>query len=362
VFLSKLDITNVRNLESVSIDCHNKANIIYGINGSGKTSLLESIFLLGRGRSFKHRDLRLVVNRQSDNLVVSAQIFNPNSQATHQLGVMRTATGDFEARCDGMSLQTSVELARELPIQLVDAHSFSLLEGGPLQRRQFLDWSLFHVEHQFSDVWRRFQKLLKQRNQLLRRGRIDEDLLQAWTAELVPLNEQITEQRKRYLAQLEQYIMPVVKSFTGLGEVALEYSRGWPAGAMIEDVFKVDRDRDIASGTTSHGAQRADIGIFVDGVAAADCLSRGQSKLLVYALKLAQAAHYQSATGKTCVFLLDDLPAELDADNRGDVMSYLDGLGCQYFVTGVDRQDFDCSPDAVDRQMFHVEHGAVSKG
>lgn len=362
MFLSKLNITNVRNLESVSIDCHSKANIIYGINGSGKTSLLESIFLLGRGRSFKHRDLRLVVNRHSDSLIVSAQIFNPNSQATHQLGIMRTAAGDFEARCDGKSLQTSVELARELPIQLVDAHSFSLLEGGPLQRRQFLDWSLFHVEHQFSDVWRRFQKLLKQRNQLLRRGRIDEDLLQAWTAELVPLNEQITEQRKRYLAQLEQYIMPVVKSFSGLGEVALEYSQGWPTGAMIEDVFKVDRDRDIAGGTTSHGAQRADVGIFVDGVAAADCLSRGQSKLLVYALKLAQAAHYQSATGKTCVFLLDDLPAELDTDNRADVTSYLDGLGCQYFVTGVDRQDFNCSADAVDRQMFHVEHGAVSKG
>ena len=362
MFLSKLDITNVRNLESVNINCHSKANIIYGINGSGKTSLLEAIFLLGRGRSFKHRDLRLVINRQSDRLVVSSKVFNSDSQTSRQLGVMRTAGGDFEARCDGKNLQASVELARELPIQLVDAHSFSLLEGGPLQRRQFLDWSVFHVEHQYSDLWRRFQKLLKQRNQLLRRGRIDEDLLRAWTAELVPLNEQITEQRKKYLAQLEQYIIPVLKCFSGLGEVVLEYMRGWPSGAKIEDVFKADRDRDIATGTTSHGAHRADVGIFVDGVAAADCLSRGQAKLLVYALKLAQAAHYQSVTGKTCVFLLDDLPAELDADNRADVLSYLDGLGCQYFVTGVNKQDFDCSPDVVGRQMFHVEHGVVSDG
>jgi len=362
VFLSKLDITNVRNLESASIDCHSQANIIYGVNGSGKTSLLEAIFLLGRGRSFKHRDLRLVVNRQSDHLVVSAKVFNTVSQSSHQLGVMRSAKGDFEARCDGKNLQASVELAKELPIQLVDAHSFSLLEGGPLQRRQFLDWGVFHVEHCFSDLWRRFQKLLKQRNQLLRRGRIDEDCLRAWTAELVPLNEQITEQRKEYLAQLEQYIIPVVECFAGLGEVALEYSQGWPVGAMIADVFKADRDRDIASGTTSHGAQRADIGIFVDGVAAADRLSRGQSKLLVYALKLAQAAHYQSVTGKTCVFLLDDLPAELDADNRADVLAYLDGLGCQYFVTGVDKQDFSCSPDSADKQMFHVEHGVISDG
>jgi len=359
VFLTQLDISKVRNLQSVGISCHSKANIIYGANGSGKTSLLEAIFLLGRGRSFKHRDLRLVINRQSDQLVVSAKVFKPASETTHQLGVMRTAKGDFEARCDGQSLQSATELAKELPIQLVDAHSFSLLEGGPLQRRQFLDWGVFHVEHGYSDLWRRFQKALKQRNQLLRHGRIDEDSLNVWTAELVPLNEQITERRKQYLAQLEQYIIPVVKRFGGLGAVNLEYSQGWSEGSQIAEIFDADRERDIATGTTSHGAHRADIRVFVDGVAAADRLSRGQSKLLVYALKLAQATHYQSVVGQSCVFLLDDLPAELDIDNRKDVLGYLDSLGCQYFVTGVDKQDFS---HILEGMVFHVEQGVVSNG
>jgi DNA replication and repair protein RecF len=122
-----------------------------------------------------------------------------------------------------------------------------------------------------------------------------------------------------------------------------------------------DKARDIASGTTSHGAQRADVRVFVNGVPAADCLSRGQSKLLVYALKLAQAAHYQVATGHSCVFLLDDLPAELDYDNRKDVLAYLGHLQCQYFVTGVDKKDFD----GIDKElskMFHMEHGIFSNG
>ncbi|MCS5586948.1 MAG: DNA replication/repair protein RecF [Porticoccaceae bacterium] len=362
MFLTKLDVLKVRNLESVGISCHPKANIIYGANGSGKTSLLEAIFLLGRGRSFKHRDLRLVVNKQSDQLVVSAKVFRPASETTHQLGVMRTAKGDFEARCDGKSLQSAAELALELPIQLVDAHSFSLLEGGPLQRRQFLDWGVFHVEHGYSDLWRRFQKVLKQRNQLLRHGRIDEDSLRIWTAELIPLNEQITEYRKQYLSQLEQHIVPVVERFGGLGVVSLEYSQGWSEGAKIAEIFDGDRERDLATGTTSHGAHRADIRVFVDGMAAADRLSRGQSKLLVYALKLAQASQYQAATGQSCVFLLDDLPAELDADNRNDVVSYLDSLGCQYFVTGVDKQDFNAALEGMDGQLFHVEQGVVSNG
>ena len=351
----------LRNLEVVSINCHPRANIIYGANGSGKTSLLEAIFLLGRGRSFKHRDLRLVVSREQDSLVVSGKVFRPNSNTEHQLGVKRSVKGGFEARCDGQNLSSAGELAAELPIQLVDAHSFSLLEGGPLQRRQFIDWGVFHVEHGYSDLWRRFQKALKQRNQLLRHGRIDEDLLKLWSQELAPLNEMIAEQRKEYISQLEGFISPVVSAFSGLGLVSLEYSRGWPEGRPILDVLLADKERDIATGTTSHGAQRADIRVFVDGVAAADSLSRGQSKLLVYALKLAQAAHYQAVTGHSCVFLLDDLPAELDYENCTDVLAYLDHLQCQYFVTGVDKKDFD----GIDKdlsQLFHVEQGIFTKG
>ena len=361
MFLDSIEISMVRNLLAVNIDCHPKANIIFGENGSGKTSLLEAIFLLGRGKSFKHRDLRLVINRGQDSLVVSGKVARPNSDYLHQLGVMRTLKGGFEARCDGKNLSSAGQLASELPIQLVDAHSFSLLEGGPLQRRQFIDWGVFHVEHGYSDLWRRFQKALKQRNQLLRHGRIDEELIALWSQELAPLNEMIAEQRKDYILKLQEFISPVVDAFGGLGSVSLEYSQGWPEGSSIIDVLMADKDRDIAAGTTSHGAQRADIQIFVDGIAAADSLSRGQSKLLVYALKLAQAAHYQAATGHSCVFLLDDLPAELDYENRNDVLAYLDRLQCQYFVTGVDKSDFDGIDENLSR-LFHVEHGVLSKG
>ena len=342
------------------MDCHPNANIIYGANGSGKTSLLEAIFLLGRGKSFKHRDLRLVINRGQDSLIVSGKVVRPNSDAEHQLGVMRSIKGAFEARCDGKNLSSAGQLATELPIQLVDAHSFSLLEGGPLQRRQFIDWGVFHVEHSYADLWRRFQKALKQRNQLLRHGRIDEESLKLWSQELAPLNEMISEQRKEYICQLEGFISPVVEAFSGLGSVSLEYSQGWAEGRSIIDVLLADRERDVATGTTSHGAHRADIGVLVDGVVAADSLSRGQSKLLVYALKLAQAAHYQTVTGHSCVFLLDDLPAELDYDNRKDVLAYLDHLQCQYFVTGVDKKDFDAIGEELS-QLFHVEQGVFQK-
>ena len=357
--LGAVSLDGVRNLNSISLECHPKANIIYGANGSGKTSLLEAVFLLGRGRSFRHRDLRLVISRGADRLVVSGKVAATDTDSLRQLGVSRSSKGGFEARCNGKNLSSAAELAAELPIQLIDAHSFSLLEGGPLQRRQFIDWGLFHVEHGFANLWKRFQKALKQRNQLLRHARIDEESLELWSKELAPLNEMITEQRKDYLIQLEQFISPLVEAFDGLSDVALEYNQGWQEGASLLDVFSADRERDLAVGTTSHGAQRADIKLLVDGEPAADRLSRGQSKLLVYALKLAQAAHYKEVTGNSCVFLLDDLPAELDADNCRDVLDYLNSLGCQYFVTGVDKEDFEGIAKE-NANLFHVEHGVIS--
>ena len=137
MYLSSIDIHQVRNIKSLQLDCHPAINVIYGANGSGKTSVLEAIYLLGRGRSFKHRDLRLVINHLSDELVVSAKVERQKPEGSHRLGVRRTAKGHFEARLDGNGLQSAAQLVEELPLQLIDAHSFNLLEGGALQRRQF---------------------------------------------------------------------------------------------------------------------------------------------------------------------------------------------------------------------------------
>jgi DNA replication and repair protein RecF len=357
--LSQLDIFQVRNLKSIRTHCHPQANIIYGANGSGKTSFLESIYLLGRGRSFRHRDLRVVVNNNADELVVSGRLLRDQTSTAHQLGIKRTPKGLFEARLDGRSLQSAAQLVCELPLQLIDAHSFMLLEGGPLQRRQFLDWGVFHVEHDYTNLWRRFQKTLKQRNQLLRHGRMDEDLLRTWTAELIPLCEQITRYRRQYLSALSGQLNHAVSAFEGLGQVSLEYYCGWDESCTLADVYSADHGRDVGTKTTSHGAHRADIRIKVDGQTAADHLSRGQIKLLVYALKLAQASHYREHTGESCLFLLDDLPAELDYQHRGQVISYLNDLGCQCFITGVDKKDFEGLVQTVPHQMFHMEHGVA---
>ena len=360
--LSKLDVLQVRNIKSVQLNCHPGANIIYGANGSGKTSLLESIYLLGRGRSFKHRDLRVVVNNDCDELVVAASIERQAPQRSYQLGLKRTVKGHFEARLDGVALQSAVQLVEELPLQLIDAHSFTLLEGGPLQRRQFLDWGVFHVEHEYRSAWRRFQKALKQRNQLLRHGRINDDSLPVWSEELAMLAEKITDYRRQYLTELIVDVAALASELDCLSGLELDYYQGWSEGLALVEVLEADRARDFASGSTNHGAHKADIRIKLDGVTAADRLSRGQTKLLVYALKLAQATHFRRRMGQSCLFLLDDLPAELDCEHRAQVINCLNNLDCQYFMTGVDKKDFELLVEGMAHRMFHMEHGVALEG
>jgi DNA replication and repair protein RecF len=218
------------------------------------------------------------------------------------------------------------------------------------------------VEQSYSQLWGRFQKTLKQRNQLLRHGRLDDDSLRAWTAELIPLGEQISAYRKRYVEGLVPHIEIVAKEFDGLGALDVEYYQGWNDEMSLGEAMAFDHKRDLAVGTTSHGAHKADMRVKVDGAPAADVLSRGQTKLLVYALKLAQATYFRDKVGESCVFLLDDLPAELDYHHRQQVVSCLYGLNCQFFVTGVDKKDFDVLVKDNAHQMFHMEHGAITVG
>jgi DNA replication and repair protein RecF len=142
----------------------------------------------------------------------------------------------------------------------------------------------------------------------------------------------------------------------------LDYYQGWSEGLALVDVLQADRTRDFASGSTNHGAHKADIRIKLDGVTAADRLSRGQTKLLVYALKLAQATHFRRRVSQSCLFLLDDLPAELDYEHRAQVINCLNKLDCQYFMTGVDKKDFDLLVEGMAHRMFHMEHGVAVEG
>ncbi len=357
--LSALQILHVRNLNTITLQCNPDANVLFGDNGSGKTSFLESIYLLGRGRSFRQRDLKSVVQSGTKELIVAGTVLSDQSRSPSSLGVKRSREGRFEARHNGETLRSASQLASQLPLQLVDAHSFILLEGGALQRRQFVDWGVFHVEHGFGSIWRRMQRALKQRNHLLRHDRMDNEQLVSWTREFVSASDAIALHRENYLSELELEIATISKYFDGLGALTIEYINGWDKKVTLADALESDFEKDRRLGRTHQGSHRADLLVKINGTPAAERLSRGQLKRLIYILKLAQASLYKKRTTESCIFLLDDLPAELDRCHRKQVLDCLSQLSCQFFVTGIEKTDFKDLLVNIAYQMFHVEHGEI---
>lgn len=365
MYLERLAITGLRNLDAVDIRLGPGANLFHGINGSGKTSLLEAVYLLSRGRSFRTRNLKSVIHHQrKDCTCFGSLVDQAGILPATGMGVSRSQDGDFQFRIAGEPVRTASQLSETLPLQLLNSDSFLLLDGSPSHRRRFLDWGVFHVEHDYRELWGRFQRCLKHRNSLLRHARIDPLQLAVWDREFVQVSLRIAEYRRQYL---EDFHPVFLETCTALGvdtSLALSLHAGWDQQQHLEDVLKENIERDRKVGHTLVGPHRADIRLQVGGKLASEILSRGQAKILVTALKIAQGIYLQRQKGRKCLYLLDDLPAELDANHRQRVGNLLESLGVQVLMTGVEEADLRASwPDAQaagrEAKVFHVEQGHV---
>jgi len=360
VTIDRLDIQSIRNITSARLDRLEQVNIFHGANGSGKTSVLEAIHMLCLGRSFRSRQMRSVIQDNEDTATVFASVKDTRSAGMRKIGVSRSRTQPAQIRIDGEQIRSMASLAELLPDQLLTADSFDLIEGGPALRRQFLDWGVFHVEHGFLTHWQALKKCIKHRNSLLRHGKISLSSLTAWDRELADHGVAVDACRRRYLTDYQEIFRPIVDRICGIEDVVLEYRRGWPEEQDLLDVLSEHHARDTQQGFTGSGPHRADIKIRVGGKSAADVLSRGQEKILVCALRLAQAHMLKASSKHDCLFLVDDLPSELDADHRLRLCKELETLQAQCFITCIEPGELGAvwSP-GIPVKMFHVEHGQI---
>lgn len=358
--ISKIQIQHVRNISSISFEPSPAINIICGENGSGKTSILEAINILGLTRSFRTKKTRhLVQNDQSSSIVFGT--IDPMVQGLKQsLGVERPVEGDVRMRYEGADIDLST-LAELIPLQVINSDTFMLLEGSPAVRRQFLDWGVFHADKAFIQLWRGFRRVLKQRNTLLKCGRIDNKLRQVWDREFIDFSDQLTRLRKEYLSLLKPEFDQVVSQLLSGMEIELGFSAGWDKKRQLDEVLASSFERDLRQGFTGSGPQRADLRLKVDGHNAAERLSRGQKKLVVSALKLAQGALFQRMNSRPCIYLIDDLPSELDQVHGELFCKVLEQSSNQCFITCVDDRALKSHWDPqTDIATFRIAEGSLS--
>ena len=391
-----LQVTHLRNLNQVKVQVA-ACNIIIGANGSGKTSLLESIFLLSRGKSFRHSQPRRYIQHHQPATIVHARLTDGST-----LAIQKQTDATTRLRLNNTTVYSQSILTEQLPTLLIDPSTMDMLEQGSASRRQLLDWLVFHMKQGFHAQWVAYQRLLKQRNSLLKQCRsltsVQLTELRAWDRGIANHAALIHHYRSRMFEAWQPYFADSVTELLPAyaQQLSLSYSAGYDTSVSLDVQLGERLMQDLQLGYTRIGSHRADVHVHwhsADSAVlakmdihtetgakrsdikeqAANVLSRGEKKLLITALRLSQlpllfeneresegtiASRYPKTTP---VVLLDDITAELDDRALDILLSTLAALPCQVFISSL-------TADIVPRihkywstsTMFHVKQGVVS--
>ncbi len=344
--------SNFRCLKTAELRFGPRFNLIHGVNASGKTSLLEALAYLGRGKSFRGASTTALTRHGESEFVLFGEVQQAKGRLT--LGVRNSRDG-LEVRVGGAAGAGIAALAETLPLQVIDPEVHNLIAGGPEQRRRFVDWVAFHVEQDYLMVWRRFRRALNQRNAALKAQATDATI-RSWDAEFLALAGQLDESRRRVLELTQDNLQEQGYALMET-ELAFDYQQGWPRDKDLEAALIEGIERDRRLGATQSGPHRADIKVSYDNRQARKLVSRGEQKLLASAMILAATATAQAALARPLLLLLDDPAAELDGDSIGRVMTAVAALGCQVVATSLDPAAL-AFPERP--TVFHVEQGVVT--
>lgn len=360
--IKSLTIRDLRVLKHLQMEPRPRLNFVIGSNGAGKTSILEGIYLAGRGRTFRHSDARPVISAGAEETQVVVKIeredaFGRRHEKT--LGIARSGK-DLRCRLNGADIRRRSQLAEALPVQWIGSQPQGLMEMGPDIRRRFLDMAVFHVEHRYLKDLSEFQRALRQRNASLRTG--DEKAVRSWDEPLAIAGEAIASRRGLVLERIIERLTHQVAKWDIDPVLDCQYRRGWPSQhSLFAELSKRTRE-DLERGFTTRGPHRADLVFYAGGgnkkrELIEKSLSRGQLKMFVIALHLAVMDVVMGEDkAREPVLLVDDLAAELDFPNRERVVDAIEARGCQAFVT---RLTDDRLPQGEGCGLFHVEQGEL---
>ena len=352
--VASIEIRHLRILDLVSVEFSPRINTVVGPNGSGKSSLLEALHILGSGRSFRSHRLRDVVTQGQSILQIVGQTAGQDG-ITETTGIEHTPER-VRIRRGGVDVRAASELAAFLPTVTVTPDSHRLVTDGADLRRRIIDRLLFHVEPRYIEHYRRYRRALRQRNAAIRGGGAIGDP-GGWDVELAEAGELLTEQRIRYLDRALRTMNEVVGALLGK-PIDIRFHQGWDPDLSLAQACSRSLAADRQRGYTQAGPHRADLRFSIGGRSLRHSLSRGEAKLFVTAVAVAQVRDLTSILGHAPVVLVDDIASELDSHSRARCLAELSATGAQLFLTAVPEAGQD-GFGTEEGRLFHVERGHV---
>ena len=347
-----LGLRNFRNIRELQIEPAERVNWILGGNGAGKSSVLESMFLLARGRTFRSSRYGALVRHGAKALEISSKLVRNETFAKVEM----IANGKGKALYDnGNRVRRVRELKDRIQVRLIGDNPQRLLEGDPEVRRFFLDWNLFHVEHRYPEWLTSFRRVLSQRNAWLRSGGCAPSV---WDDEFLSLAKKLTDERIAFVEDLSRELSTLIDFKRYAEAPTARLYCGWPEGRSLEDVLSESYGLDRRRGYTGCGPSRADVRLDFGGNSG--LRSRGETKAIVCLIQLAAQRVSEARGGGSCIWLLDDLGAELDSDGFLELWRKFEETGAQIFSTALEmNKNLKFGSVLGGHRVFHVEQGAL---
>jgi len=337
VILTQFQVISFRNLTSLTLSPAPGINAIVGRNGAGKSSVLEAIHALSAGHSFRTRKARELIAHNADSFTVSG-LLQDRKGREHRCGMRKYNNGDTELRLNYEPVRSMAIISRAIPVKALTPDSHSLIQDGPTARRQFIDWGAFHENEDFFAHWKHFRRALAQRNQTLRTGSPEAEIV-SWNEEFASAGSWIDQCRADYLDLLRPRFEELLAQLTQEFHVKLTYKRGFSEERSLLETLEKNIRQHQRFRTTTDGPHRAELAMTVGDHQARQVLSRGQQKLVVYALHLAQLDVLHNDAERHAIVLCDDLASELDAENVTRVLTLLASKPTQVFIAGTEPLD-----------------------
>lgn len=332
--VARLSLHHFRHFREHDFLFSNGINLIVGHNGSGKTSILEALFFLAYGKSFRAKELNRMIQQEEREFTLYAEILTPSESNPIQIG-MRRSNQESINRWNGETVRNVTPFAEALPLILLCPDSFQLLTGGAKYRRALLDWGVFYHYPERRRDYAVFKKALLQRNQALKKN-LPRAEIAIWEHACQAECERIDQARARYFEKLKPILFNLLgEAFYSKQDFQWEYDRGWKANESLEATWHNTFAQDLRFGYTHAGPHQADLKWTAHHQPAKDRLSRGQQKRLISLLKLAQGILLETERACSPIYLLDDLPSELDPSHQEEIMTRLTGYTGQILMTSI---------------------------
>lgn len=360
MILDNLKLRCYRNLDEADLAWNQHFNVIYGQNAQGKTNLLEAIYLLGHLKSFRGARGQELINHGADTAWIGAQVTNNGTQHRLEVGLQKSGRNP---RVDGKSVQKLSQFIGYFRTVLFTPEELSNVKGFPAGRRALLDRAILQTEPGYLDRVQEYDRILRQRNQLLKQQSAVRELL-PWTEALVHSGSRIRQDRQSYLARFLPRFTEVYREISGDGEVAgLVYSvedQALPDLAkQLRDAFERLAPRESRLGLTLAGPHRDDLDFQIDGRSLRSFGSQGQQRSFLLAFKAAQVMDLEDLFKEPPVLLLDDLASELDSSRQAGFFNFLLNRSGQVFLTSAQQPLLDQSVRQT-ASFYKVDQGLVT--